>query len=200
MSSIEEVSSVRPANTPGTSAPAGTRRAAEPARGSLINETRWLSDEEQLLWRRLLRAESQIHDLLDRDLREAHKLTLGGYAVLVHLADAGPDGLRMSDLADLLVISRSGLTRRVSALVRTGLVARRSCPIDRRGTFAALTPAGRAMLAEAAPTHVEGVRRYLIDPIGDLSLLESGLARVESVLQKSARRDSVYELASCEVP
>ena len=150
--------------------------------------TRWLSDEEQVIWRRLLRAESDIHYLLDRDLRESHRLTLGGYAVLVHLWDAGPDGLRMSDLAELLRLSRSGLTRRVTALVRSGLVARRSCPVDRRGTFASLTPAGRALLTQAAPTHVEGVRHYLIDPLGDLNLLEAGLSRVESALRDGSKR------------
>ncbi len=157
--------------------PAGTATA------SVRIGTRWLSDEEQVIWRRLIRAESEIHYLLDRDLRESHQLTLGGYAVLVHLGDAGPDGLRMSDLADLLRLSRSGLTRRVTALARSGLVAKRSCPVDRRGTFASLTASGRALLAEAAPTHVEGVRRYLIDPLGDLNLLDAGLTRVESALR-----------------
>ncbi len=158
------------------------------ATGQAALGTRWLSDEEQVIWRRLLRAESEIHYLLDRDLRESHQLTLGGYAVLVHLGDAGPDGLRMSDLADLLRLSRSGLTRRVTALVRSGLVARRSCPVDRRGTFASLTPSGRALLTEAAPTHVEGVRHYLIDPLGDLNLLDDGLSRVESALRYGSER------------
>lgn len=145
-------------------------------------ETRWLSEREQAVWRRLLRDEARIHDLLDRDLRRFHNLTLGGYAVLVHLGEAGSDGMRMSDLADLLVLSRSGLTRRVSALAKAGLVTRKTCPVDGRGTVAALSPAGEACLEKAAPTHVTGVRRYLIDPLGDLGALEEGLGRIEAVL------------------
>jgi len=155
---------------------------APEARREVAGETRWLSESEQSVWRRLLRDEARIHDLLDRDLRRFHNLTLGGYAVLVHLSEAGVDGMRMSDLADLLVLSRSGLTRRVSALVKAGLVTRKTCPVDGRGTVAALSPAGETYLKKAAPTHVSGVRRYLIDPVGDLGALEEGLGRIEAAL------------------
>ncbi len=173
MASSEEVSANGTARTPQIDPKAHTEVAGE---------TRWLSECEQSIWRRLLRDEARIHDLLDRDLRRSHNLTLGGYAVLVHLSEAGAAGMRMSDLAELLVISRSGLTRRVSALVKAGLVARRTCPVDGRGTVAALNPAGEALLEKAAPTHVSGVRRYLLDPIGDLRALEEGLERIEAAL------------------
>ena len=89
----------------------------------------------------------------------------------------------MSDLADLLALSRSGLTRRIDGLVKAGLVLRHSCPNDGRGTMAQLTDTGAARLAEAAPTHVAGVRRYLIDVLGgDLEGLAEGLRRVEEAL------------------
>lgn len=146
---------------------------------------RWLSDEEQRVWRLLLCVQSRLTDRLDRDLREAHGLTIGDYAVLVHLAQAGPAGLRMSDLADLLLLSRSGLTRRIDSLVRAGLVARRSCPNDGRGSMAQLTEAGTRRLAEAAPTHVAGVRRYLIDVLGPgIAGLAAGLERIEDALDR----------------
>ncbi|HET9076571.1 MAG TPA: MarR family transcriptional regulator [Acidimicrobiales bacterium] len=146
---------------------------------------RWLTAEEQQVWRRLLSVESRLRDRLDRDLREAHALTLGEYEVLVHLSEAGPTGVRMSDLAELLLLSRSGLTRRIDSLVRAGLVARRSCPVDGRGSMAELTVGGRSRLAEAAPTHVAGVRRYLIDVLGGhIEGLAGGLSRVEEALDR----------------
>lgn len=126
--------------------------------------------------------EARLRDLLDRELRAAHGLTLADYGVLVHLSESGPEGLRMSDLAELLVLSRSGLTRRVDSLERAGLVTRRACPADGRGAMAALTPCGRDRLAAAAPTHVAGVRRHLIGPIGDLGGLAAGLERIEATL------------------
>ncbi len=144
----------------------------------------WLSDEEQAVWRRLLIVEAHLQDRLDRELRAAHGLTLAEYEVLVHLSEAGECGARMSDLADRLLLSRSGLTRRIDAMVRSGLVERRSCPADGRGALALLTPLGLSRLAEAAPTHVAGVRKYLMDPLqGDLRGLAAGLARVEEVLE-----------------
>lgn len=146
-------------------------------------QTRWLSDDEQAVWRRLLTVEARLHDRLDQDLRSGHGLTLAEYGVLVHISEAGPGGLRMSDLAQRLLLSRSGLTRRFDSMVRAGLVERRSCPADGRGAMAHLTPAGADLLAEAAPTHVEGVRRYLLDPLGDhLGGLAAGLELVEGAL------------------
>ncbi|HMC38314.1 MAG TPA: MarR family transcriptional regulator, partial [Acidimicrobiales bacterium] len=85
--------------------------------------------------------------------------------------------------ADRLLLSRSGLTRRIDGMVRPGLVERRSCPVDGRGAMAHLTRQGAARLAEAAPTHVAGVRRYLIDTFqGDLGGLSDGLKRIEAEL------------------
>ena len=164
-------------------ATASTRRdlAAGPYPGPV--ETEWLSDEEQTAWRLLLSVEARLQERLDQDLRSGHGLTLAEYGVLVHLSEAGPAGLRMSDLAQRLLLSRSGLTRRFDSMVRAGLVERRSCPADGRGAMAHLTPAGRALLAEAAPTHVAGVRRYLLDPLaGRLDGLSQGLDLLDRAL------------------
>ncbi len=145
--------------------------------------TEWLSDEEQVLWRRLLSVESRLQERLDQDLRRNHGLTLAEYGVLVHLSEAGPGGLRMSDLAQLLLLSRSGLTRRFDSMVRAGLVERRSCPADGRGAMAHLTALGAERLTEAAPVHVAGVRRYLIDPLaGHLAGLAAGLDQLDRAL------------------
>lgn len=142
----------------------------------------WLSDYEQGLWRRLLAAECRLRERLDRELQETHGLTLGDYDVLVHLSEADGGSLRMSELAERLLLSRSGLTRRVDGLVRAGWVERKSCPDDGRGSLAVLTPVGLELLRSAAPTHVAGVRRYLIDPLAGihgLAGLDRGLAAVE---------------------
>lgn len=144
---------------------------------------RWLTDEEQGLWRSLLCAEARLTDRLDHELRAAHGLSMAEYVVLVHLSEGPEDGIRMSELADRLLISRSGLTRRVDSMVKAGTVARRSCPMDGRGLMAQMTDYGRRRLEEAAPTHVAGVRRYLIDTLGgDLRGLAAGLTRVETAL------------------
>ena len=144
--------------------------------------TEWLTDAEQRVWRRLLAVESKLNEVLDSELRLRHGISLADYGVLVHLSEAPGRSLRMSDLADRLLLSRSGLTRRVDSLVRHGLVARKACPGDGRGSLATLTEAGLEALRDAAPTHVAGVRRYLIAPVGDMVALERSLERIERAL------------------
>jgi len=150
----------------------------------MVEPALWLNYEEQKTWRRLLAVECRLRDRLDQDLRSAHGMTLNDYGVLVHLSEAVGGYLRMSELADRLLLSRSGLTRRIDGLVRDGLVIRRACPADGRGSFAELTKAGMDLLQEAAPTHVAGVRRYLIDALGGLGGLNEGLSRVETALER----------------
>jgi DNA-binding MarR family transcriptional regulator len=145
----------------------------------------WLTDYEQGLWRRLLAAECRLRERLDHELQQSHGLTLGDYDVLVHLSEAEGGSLRMSELAERLLLSRSGLTRRVDGLVRAGWVERKACPDDGRGSLAVLTRTGLELLRRAAPTHVAGVRRCLIDPlvaIGGLGGLDRGLEAVEVAL------------------
>lgn len=149
------------------------------------NSVEWLTEEEQSVWRGLLCVEARLNDRLDQELRAAHGLSVAEYGVLVHLSEGSPDGTRMSDLAERLLLSRSGLTRRIDSMVKAGLVTRRSCPADGRGAMAQLTPLGLRRLQEAAPTHVTGVRRYLIDVLGDnLHGLAAGLALIERALDQ----------------
>ncbi|HEY3810034.1 MAG TPA: MarR family transcriptional regulator [Acidimicrobiales bacterium] len=147
--------------------------------------TRWLDEAEQRVWRQLLSADCRLRERLDRELRVGANLTLGEYDVLVHLSEAPGRSLRMSDLAQRLLLSRSGLTRRIDGLVRAGLVARRPCDDDGRGSLAELTPAGLDRLRGAAPVHVGGVRRYLFDPLegpDGLAGLAHGLDRIGRAL------------------
>jgi DNA-binding MarR family transcriptional regulator len=130
-----------------------------------VATTEWLDAQEQETWRTLLRHALLMLDHLDSELRQAHDIGLADYEILVRLSEAPNQRLRMSDLADRALVSRSRLTHRVDRLVGAGLVGRERCPTDRRGVEAVLTPAGLVRLEEAAPTHVAGVRRYAIDPL-----------------------------------
>ena len=127
--------------------------------------TGWLSEDEQEAWRAVLQVSVSLLERLDAELQSAHQLSLSEYEVFVHLSAAPLRRLRMRELAERALVSRSRLTHTVDRLERRGLVTRERCETDRRGFFAVLTDDGRAALEAAAPTHVAGVRRYLIDRI-----------------------------------
>jgi DNA-binding MarR family transcriptional regulator len=141
---------------------------------------RWLSGEEQRAWRALISVTSGVLATLDGELRAEHGLSLGEYEVLVLLSETPEHSLRMTDLAGHLRLSPSGITRRVDGLVRGGLVERRQCPSDRRGSNAVLTAEGMRRLEAAAPTHVRGVRAHFIDQLSarQLANLEAALSTV----------------------
>jgi DNA-binding MarR family transcriptional regulator len=111
----------------------------------------------------MLRAHASLTKGLDADLEAEHDLPLSSYEVLMHLGHAEGERMRMSDLADSILLSRSGLTRLVDRMEREGLIARESCPSDARGSFARLSDAGRAKLAAAQRTHLAGVRERFLD-------------------------------------
>lgn len=127
--------------------------------------TRWLDEDEQVAWRRFLFGVNRLLEDLDDSLQEHHQIPLTDYEILVFLSEAPHRRLRMSELADQVLVSRSRLTYRVDRLVERGLVIRSRVADDRRGLFAELTEAGMELLSEAARTHVEDVRTRLIDHI-----------------------------------
>jgi DNA-binding MarR family transcriptional regulator len=122
-----------------------------------------LSDRELAAWRGLLEAHSTLVADLDAELESAHGLPLTSYEVLMYLGDAPGGKLRMGELADRLLLSRSGITRLVDRLARQGLLERERCEDDGRGYYALLTPLGRETLALARPAHPAGVRRRFLD-------------------------------------
>jgi DNA-binding MarR family transcriptional regulator len=117
----------------------------------------------------MLRAHAAVTKQLDAEMLSAHGISLSSYEVLLHLEPADGGQLRMSELADLAVLSRSGLTRLIDRLAGEELLVRESCPSDARGAFARLTASGSERLSEARPTHIEGVRRVFL---GHLSTAE----------------------------
>jgi DNA-binding MarR family transcriptional regulator len=141
---------------------------------------RWLTPPEMRAWKALLDVTTGVLATLDGELQREHGLSLGEYEALVHLSDTPGHSLRMTDLAERLKLSPSGITRRIDGLVREGLVERRQCPSDRRGSNAVLTEKGLARLNEAAPTHVRGVRSHFVDQLSERQLanLASALSAV----------------------
>jgi DNA-binding MarR family transcriptional regulator len=128
---------------------------------------RLLDEDELAAWRGLFRAHAHLTRTLDTDLVSAHGLPLTSYEVLLYLADS-PDGrLRMSELADSVLLSRSGLTRLVDRLERQQLLRRESCSSDRRGSYATITQRGRALFDRARVTHLEGVRRRFLSHLSE---------------------------------
>lgn len=126
-----------------------------------------LSELELRAWRGMLRAHAALTKALDSDLEAEHGIPLTSYEVLLHLAAAPEQRMRMSELADSVLLSRSGLTRLVDRMEREGLLARGSCQSDARGSFAVLTDAGRAKLSAARGTHLAGVRARFLDRLSE---------------------------------
>ena len=128
--------------------------------------TKW-DPEEFRAWSGFLRTHARLVRELDEELRAEHGMPLGTFDVLIQLSRAPDARLRMRDLADAIVLSRSGLTRLVDRLERDGLVRREKCGDDARGSWAVLTPEGRRALDEATPTHLGGVRRRFLSALDD---------------------------------
>ncbi|MGQ4619580.1 MarR family transcriptional regulator [Nocardia sp. R7R-8] len=143
-------------------------------------ETRWLNAREMQVWESFLAAGALVGREVERQLKR-EGLSHTQYEVLVRLADAPEGRLRMTELADALYTSKSGLTYQVTQLEKAGLLVRETCPTDVRGVIAVLTEAGRDRLAQLAPEHVATVRRVLVD--------------VLSAAQQSAVADGLGEVA-----
>lgn len=138
-------------------------------------EPRWLNEDQQRIWRLYLNGVARINEVLDAELRQ-FGLDLGEYEILVNLSESPDHQLRMSDLASRVRQSRSRLTHTVARMETKGLLSRLSCPSDRRGVIAYLTPDGYELLVKAAPYHVESVRRILVDPVSKADFVAIGRA------------------------
>jgi DNA-binding MarR family transcriptional regulator len=148
-----------------------------PAAPADVPETvqrRSVPTREQLAsWRTFLRAHALVNRVLEAELEADQQLSLAAYDVLVQLYEAPGHRLRMTELADAVLLSRSGVTRLVDRLEKIGLVSR--CPVagDGRGVAAELTEAGASRLRTASRTHLTGVMRHFVEPLGDdLAVLE----------------------------
>jgi len=140
---------------------------------------RWLDPTEAAAWSGLITLADRLVALTDGELRRRHGIAGRDYGLLHHLSGA-PDGMRVLDLAALIDDSSSCITHRVNRLAAAGLVVKRADPDDQRARRVALTAAGRHLLEDAAPGHVERVRAWVLDPLtpGDVA----DLARITGKL------------------
>jgi DNA-binding MarR family transcriptional regulator len=127
--------------------------------------TRWLSADEQVTWRAFVGSCHAFFAAIDTQLQRDAGMPLAYYEILVRLSEAPDRQLRMTQLAEATAASKSRASHAVARLEERGWVRRRDCPTDRRGQLAELTDEGYAVLAAAAPGHVEQVRRTLFDPL-----------------------------------
>jgi DNA-binding MarR family transcriptional regulator len=133
--------------------------------GSPEGEPRWLDAEEQKAWRAWLYSSLLLQDRLDRELTHETGISHAYYEILVALSETPGRMMRMSELADRCLSSRSRLSHAVSRLEERGWVRRQVCAEDGRGQLAVLTDEGFAALEAAAPIHVESVRTHLFDQL-----------------------------------
>jgi len=129
-----------------------------------------LNERELAAWRGFLRVHSGLVRQLNAELEASHALPLAHYDVLFHLEVAPGHKLTMSELAQSILLSQSGVTRLVDRLVRSGLVVREGCAEDRRVMYARLTEDGHGALCDARPTLIEGVRRRFLAHFDDAEL------------------------------
>ncbi len=140
----------------------------------IVEGTRWLSEDEQRIWRSYLEATRLLWERLEAELQRDAGMPVSYYQVLVHLSEAPGHALRMSELATATGSSRSRLSHAMARLEEAGWAERRSCATDGRGEDAVLTPQGLAALEEAAPDHVTAVRQYLFDVLSPSQARELG--------------------------
>ncbi|GAA3742968.1 MarR family winged helix-turn-helix transcriptional regulator [Salinactinospora qingdaonensis] len=155
-----------------------------------VDSVTWLTDDEQRIWRSYLNVNSMLAEILDRDLQRRHSLSLVEYGILVHLSEAEGARMRMRNLAETVIVSKSRLSHQIARLERDGYVRRENCQEDRRGAWAILTDQGEKALRESAPDHVALVRQHLFDRIGPERVQQLGeiMAQLELGLREAEQR------------
>lgn len=139
-----------------------------------MTEPRWLTDEEQCVWRAYLHATTLLEDHLDRQLQRDAGMPHVYYGLLVQLSQAPRHRLRMTELARSAKITRSRLSHAIARLEKNGWVRREDCPSDKRGQFAQLTDDGMEVLRQNAPGHVAAVRQAMFDRLSPEQVKQLG--------------------------
>jgi DNA-binding MarR family transcriptional regulator len=144
-----------------------------------LSPTLVADDPGILAWRTFLTAHATIIRRLESELEDQQSLALSDLDVLIQLQQAGGT-LRMRDLAERALLSRSGMTRRVDRLEDDGYIVRTACATDRRGSFAQLTEAGRERLVSALPSHLRGIETHFVAKLSsaELDMVRSTLSKI----------------------
>ncbi|MDN3241657.1 MarR family winged helix-turn-helix transcriptional regulator [Glycomyces tritici] len=145
-----------------------------------MGHTNWLNEEEMSAWIAFISAATLVDRELDQQLKEDMGLSHLQYQILMTLNRAESGAMRMTELAERIINSKSGLTYQIGQMEKAGLVTRRQCEWSKSGVLAEITPEGRATLERAAPGHVEAVREVLIDVLTpeERKAVADGLGRV----------------------
>lgn len=138
---------------------------------------RWLTAEEQQLWRMILSSIRKLDRTLDETLLEGHQLTTSEYAVLVSLSEVDEKKMRLREICQELDWDRSRASHQITRMDKKGLVKKVKCEGDARGVWAEMTDEGERRLRDAVPAHVEVVRSLIFDPMkeGQMEVLRSYL-------------------------
>ena len=152
----------------------------------MSSQVRWLTAEEERVWRRWLTLNARLAAALHRELQDDAGLSMSDFEVLVHLTDNPEGRVRVTDLARLLQWERSRVSHHVTRMERRRLVQRVECAEDGRGAFVEITPQGRAAIEQAAPGHVNAVRRLVFDALSPeeidafATVIEKALAQLDN--------------------
>jgi DNA-binding MarR family transcriptional regulator len=136
----------------------------------MSSDVRWLTAEEERVWRRWLKLNARLSATLQKELQDDAGLSMPDFEVLVHLTDSADGRIRVTDLARLLQWERSRVSHHVTRMEGRRLVQRVECAEDGRGAFIVITPQGRAAIEQAAPGHVNTVRRLVFDALSPQDL------------------------------
>ena len=148
----------------------------------------WLNDDEQSLWRQWLLVTSRMDSVLARELQQQSTISYPDYAVLVLLSEHPDKRYRIAALADALDWDRSRLSHQITRMTKRGLVRRETCSNDGRGAFVAIEDAGLSIIAEAAPGHVNSVRRHMFDKLDTQD--QADLRRILATLAEQFTEES----------
>ena len=156
----------------------------------MSSEVRWLTAEEERVWRRWLTLNARLSAMLQKELHDDAGLSVSDYEVLVHLTDTPEGRVRVTDLARLLQWERSRVSHHVTRMESRHLVQRVECAEDGRGAFVVITAPGRAAIERAAPGHVNTVRRLFFDALSPEEIdafavvIDKAMARLDNQAER----------------
>ena len=152
---------------------------------------KWLNPREMKAWRSYIIASRRLLEALDADL-DGHDLSMADYEVLAQLSDAPDRRMRMSELAEIAMLSKSRLSHRMKVMEKAGWVRRELCTEDKRGSFAVMTEKGWRAIVKAAPDHVASVRNRFVDNLNVKDQEE--LAKIFDRLSTKLRDEFIKDL------
>ncbi len=154
-------------------------------------EPKWLNSREMKAWRSYIITSRRLLDALDLDL-DGHDLSMADYEVLAQLSEAPGRRLRMSELAEIAMLSKSRLSHRITVMEKAGWVTRQVCTEDKRGSWAVMTEKGYRAIVKAAPDHVHSVRERFLDRLSakDQESLASLFDRIQEGLREDFKNEA----------